>query len=301
MRSLLYRAAGRASNVFDLLRRSPARDGACAATLQAGRDRTGLLLQGARRLEVLHRDDTVLYVRYDSLAHSFWRAQELSLIRMHLEALAAPVLDFGAGDGSFASSVFPRLEWAVDTDPDALAVAGGYGLYGSLVQCTNDRIPLPDGAAGSIVSNSVLEHVGDLDAVLAELARVLRPGGRIAFTVPLVRFTNHLTTWFGARAAEAANRESSHRNLFEATEWVRRVERCGFAAEVVRHYQPDWFTYWYRMLRLVGPRGLGMIPGAQAACWRACGTRLVAMVRESITTTADGANVFILARKQAAP
>jgi SAM-dependent methyltransferase len=297
VKHLLYRVTGRASAVFDWPR--PATDGrSVTARTDAGRDRTGLLLTTARPLEVLHDDADVLYVRYDSPAHSFWRAQELSLVRRYLPALAPPVLDFGAGDGSFASTLFGRIAWGVDTDPDALAVAGGYGLYDSLVCCTNDRIPLPDGAAGSVLTNSVLEHVGHLDAVLSELGRVLRPGGRMIATVVLARLTEHMTKWFGARAAAALNRAGSHRNLLEADEWVRRLEAIGLIPETIRHYQPDWFTFWYRMLRLLGPRGLGRVPALRTASWHVLGPRLIAMVRESIADTTDGANLFMVARKQ---
>jgi SAM-dependent methyltransferase len=42
---------------------------------------------------------------------------------------------------------------------------------------TGDRIPFGDETFDLVISNQVMEHVADLDAVLAEIARVLKPGG----------------------------------------------------------------------------------------------------------------------------
>lgn len=46
---------------------------------------------------------------------------------------------------------------------------------------------LPDGAFDLIVSQEVLEHVPSLDAALADMARILRPGGRLIATVPFLQ------------------------------------------------------------------------------------------------------------------
>jgi SAM-dependent methyltransferase len=247
---------------------------------------------------VLRDDGDVLFAEYDSLAHSFWRAQELSLFRRHRDLLAGPVLDFGCGDGTFAALLFDRLAYGVDNDPAALAIAERFGLYETLVRAADDRIPLPDGAAGSILSNSVLEHVVRLDAVLAELARVLRPGGALLFTAPVRGYAEHLTAYFGAAESARVNAESSHHNLFGADEWCARLRAHGLEPVLVQHYQPDWFTYWYRMFRLVGDRGLGhFVPGLRRRIWERRQGRLMAMVRDSIRPRTDGANVFVVARR----
>lgn len=47
-------------------------------------------------------------------------------------------------------------------------------------------IPLEDGSVDSAMATEVLEHCPDPDAVLAEIARVLRPGGVLFFTVPFL-------------------------------------------------------------------------------------------------------------------
>jgi len=48
------------------------------------------------------------------------------------------------------------------------------------------RLSYPDGAFDLVVTSETLEHVPRLDAALAEIRRVLAPGGRHIFTVPLL-------------------------------------------------------------------------------------------------------------------
>src|SRR5206468_2087851 len=100
-------------------------------------------------------------------------------------SIPEPVLDIGSGDGLFAERTFLRaLSVGIDRDPAELAIARTRHIYRSLTAADAARLPFRDAAFASVISNSVLEHLGDLPATLAEIRRVLRADGRLWFSVP---------------------------------------------------------------------------------------------------------------------
>ena len=70
---------------------------------------------------------------------------------------------------------------AVDISSEMLAVAA-QRLPGPLVRGDFEHLPLPEGAVDLVVCALALTHVPDLSAVLAELVRVLRPGGHLVLS-----------------------------------------------------------------------------------------------------------------------
>ena len=103
--------------------------------------------------------------------------------------LPNPSLDLGCGDGHFASLAFDRrLEVGLDPWPGPLREARRRSAYCWLVQADGAAMPFPAGHFASAVSNSVLEHIPHLAAVLIETARLLRPGAPFVFCVPNPRY-----------------------------------------------------------------------------------------------------------------
>jgi SAM-dependent methyltransferase len=99
--------------------------------------------------------------------------------------LAEPLLDLGCGDGLFAERTFERpLTVGLDRNDAELAIARSRGAYRMLLAGDGSRLPFRTGAFATVISNSVLEHLGDLRGTLAEVRRVLRPDGRFWFSVP---------------------------------------------------------------------------------------------------------------------
>ncbi len=152
--------------------------------------------------------------------------------------LAEPVLDLGCGDGHFASVALPTpLAVGIDPDIRALREAQGRHAYQVLAQARGDRLPFPSERFATVISNSVLEHIPDVQAVLAEVARLLRPGGRFIFCVPGERFTEllffpQLFRRLGleglARAYERYfNRISRHHHCHGPEAWRERLSQAG--------------------------------------------------------------------------
>lgn len=161
--------------------------------------------------------------------------------------LPAPTLDLGCGDGHFASvALNTMVNTGVDPCWKPLKEAASRGVYSGVVQAAGARLPFPSGWFGSCFSNSVLEHIPEVEAVLAETGRVLQPGAPFVFCVPSQRFLKNLSVSaalerVGAhRCAEAYrrffNRISRHHHCDPPEVWEARLERAGFRLERWWHY-----------------------------------------------------------------
>lgn len=161
--------------------------------------------------------------------------------------MPGPILDIGCGDGHFGSIIFPAgAEVGLDPGLSDLAEAGPRGVYRLRVCADSGAMPFPSGHFGSVVSNCVFEHIPDIDATVAEIARVLRPGGTFACTVVGENFSEFLTnarTWkrFGLSGAHRAyldwfNRKSVHYRFDSPPIWKERFERVGLGVRRWRYY-----------------------------------------------------------------
>ena len=161
--------------------------------------------------------------------------------------LAEPVLDVGCGDGHFASVTFPRpLTAGVDPAAGVLREARQQGAYGLLAQASGDALPYADAFFATVVSNSVLEHIPHVEAVLAEIGRVLQPGGRFIFCVPGDHFTEllffpqlfrRLRLERPARAYERYfNRISRHHHCDGPEVWRARLAKAGLHLDEAFYY-----------------------------------------------------------------
>ncbi|MFP5316746.1 MAG: class I SAM-dependent methyltransferase [Acidimicrobiia bacterium] len=118
-----------------------------------------------------------------------YEEQILPLAAEHL-AGASSVLDVGAGEGQVArlaagGAVAAARVVGVDPSWAQLAVARDRAGGPSYARADAGRLPFRTGAFDAVVACLVFEHIDDADAALAEVGRVLRPGGRFLF------FLNH--------------------------------------------------------------------------------------------------------------
>jgi uncharacterized RmlC-like cupin family protein/SAM-dependent methyltransferase len=94
------------------------------------------------------------------------------------------VLDLGCRTGAVSVNYLPgNRVVGIDIDPDALAIAAERGIepvWGDL----EARLPFDDDSFDAVVAGELLEHVRAPGEVVAEVRRVLRPGGTFAGSVP---------------------------------------------------------------------------------------------------------------------
>jgi SAM-dependent methyltransferase len=176
--------------------------------------------------------------------------------------LPAPTLDVGCGDGHFATIAFDRpLDVGIDPWGGPIRAARDLGGYRLLVQGDAGRSPFPDATFASALSNSVLEHIPHINSVLAETARVLRPGAPFLFCVPNPRYFSELSIsgslrriglhGLGDRYEAWFRRISRVHHADEPDLWEKRLEQAGFRMVRWWHYfSPEamrvleWGHYW---------------------------------------------------------
>jgi SAM-dependent methyltransferase len=96
-------------------------------------------------------------------------------------APGARVADVGAGDAPYRE-LFDHAEYVtVDWE-----LSPHEGASNADVVASAESVPLPDASFDAVVLTQVLEHVPEPARVLAEQHRILRPGGWLLVTVPLV-------------------------------------------------------------------------------------------------------------------
>src|SRR5205823_13990155 len=116
------------------------------------------------------------------------RDREYAALKRMLNLKATDnLLDIGCGDGFWTSRLAQNYGRVVGLEPD-LKTLGHAQRYHSLPNITyvcdvTESLPFSDGAFDKVLSVSCLEHFADPWRGIAEIARVLRPGGRVALSV----------------------------------------------------------------------------------------------------------------------
>jgi SAM-dependent methyltransferase len=162
---------------------------------------------------------------------SIYRASGTDAWTVALRELAAArprrVLEVGPGTGEFAERMAAELGAevvALDASPRMVALTRARGIEAR--EGTVEALPFPDEAFDCAVAAWMLYHVPALDRAIADLARVLRPGGRL---VAITTNRDHLAALWSRFGRDAAvtlsfSGENGAALLARAFADVRRVE-----------------------------------------------------------------------------
>jgi demethylmenaquinone methyltransferase/2-methoxy-6-polyprenyl-1,4-benzoquinol methylase len=96
---------------------------------------------------------------------------------------ASRVIDLACGTGDLLLELGGRGVRGIGVDVSAtmLAVARRRGAPGSLTRASAEELPFPDASCDGLTCGFALRNFGSIESVLREVARVLRPGARVAF------------------------------------------------------------------------------------------------------------------------
>ena len=193
------------------------------------------------------------------------------------------VMEIGAGSGRDLLELARQGARGIvlDYSPQSLALvrqqAQALGITVMLVQADATRMPFRDGAIDVSFHQGLLEHFRDPRPLLAENARITRPGGRVLVDVPQ---TWHLYTVMKKLLFAFSCWFAGWETQFTVPELERLVRESGL--QVTRSYG-DWMVpgLWYRATREILKRGLGLRlplhprgPAAWSRAWDGLRARL---------------------------
>ncbi|HEX2056941.1 MAG TPA: class I SAM-dependent methyltransferase [Actinomycetota bacterium] len=179
------------------------------------------------------------------------------------------VLDVGCGMGRHAFEALRRGADVVAADLDgkalsaveemagAMAVAGEVAPSASFTAVRADarRLPFDSGSFDRVVASETLEHIADDFVAMAEIARVLLPGGRAVVTVP--RWWPEAVCW--ALSRQYHSNEGGHVRIYRTSQLSRRLRRSGLRVDGVAHAHALHSPYWW-IKCAVGPEREAMLP-----------------------------------------
>jgi SAM-dependent methyltransferase len=165
------------------------------------------------------------------------------------------VLDLGSGGGRHAFEMLRRGAdvVAVDRDPavlsevaqmvQAMRAAGEVAARTRFAATRADarRLPFADGSFQRVVAAEVFEHIRDDAAAMAELVRVLAPGGLVAVTVP--RWWPEQVCWALSRQYHEV--EGGHVRIYRRSALVQRMVEAGLEPFGYGHAHALHSPYWW--------------------------------------------------------
>jgi len=125
-----------------------------------------------------------------------------------------PVLEIGPG---LRPTAPVEGSYFVDRSPHALAQLAAHG---GLIAPAGRQLSFPSRCFGAVLAFEVLEHVAEDDALFAEIARVLRPGGLFVLSTPI-----RMSLW------SALDEACGHFRRYEVDELFGKLRTYGFRIE----------------------------------------------------------------------
>ncbi len=108
-------------------------------------------------------------------------------------------LDVGCGSGDIAATIAPHVKSILGIDPEPWARWSEFQRIHPNLQFSNESVEnlaCPDNSTDVVICNQVYEHLNDPPRLLAEIYRVLKPGGYCYLAGPNVLFPIEPHTWW---------------------------------------------------------------------------------------------------------
>jgi len=239
---------------------------------------------------------------------AYFKADEGRCFRGYISSLPSPSVEIGYEDGRLSSYHTRGYVFDIGLEYDAALIDKPplFPNYRRIVAGSFAQMPFADASIGSIAAIHVLDHVSDLDSAFAETARVLRPGGRLLFSL----FSKQASVILGSKTLAA---HGLH-HFVDRSSWQTHLAKHGLQLTVYREFT---FSRQYLRIYFLGMRGL--IPHDRSLVIRLLNERAPVLARglktilKSMTyaiywpvfnrppPSVAGCNVFIVAQRIAPP
>ena len=225
------------------------------------------------------------------------------------------VLDLGCGAGRHVFQSLREGARVVAFDYDeaelrevtglcaAMALAGEVTEPAAGAPCRGDavRLPFPDDTFDRIIAAEVLEHIPDDEAAIAELHRVLKPGGTIAVTVPA--WLAEQLCWALSEEYHAPFVAGGHVRIYTEHELRRKLRAVGLHPGGSHHAHALHSPYWW-LRCAIDPQGSDDHPLVKAyhrlLVWDITDRPLVTRLAEAALNPLIGKSLVVYAAKPTA-
>jgi len=175
------------------------------------------------------------------------------------------ILDLGCGFGRHAyeslrrgakvtacDMALPELQ-EVRATYAAMLLAGEISDSATASACAGDatQLPFSNGSFDRIIASEVLEHIHDDEGALQELFRVLKPGGRIAITIPA--YLPERICWALSDEYHAPKEVGGHVRIYKKSELEAKMESNGLQPIDYHRAHALHSPYWW-LKCAVGPK-----------------------------------------------
>jgi SAM-dependent methyltransferase len=218
------------------------------------------------------------------------------------------LLDAGCGEGRHCFGALERGARVVglDLDRDSLRLPGRalarraaeLGSLGAMLQGNAFALPFADATFDRVICAEVMEHVHDFRGAARELARVTRPGGRLAITIPTAT-SEHLYLRLGDDYFESPG---GHIRIFRPRQLAEGLASVGLATEGVGFAHGLHTPYWVlrSLMGLPGADQSRLVRGYRLMLIRATASRWMDLLERRLLNFVCPKSLILYASKPVA-